>query len=82
MDGISHRRKDEQWRREEEEHRKQQTIEEELEEYTRLEEASRKAADLLPTLSEEERGALYDETRAELSARGYKAVGSSLEKIL
>jgi hypothetical protein len=76
------RLKEEQQRREEEEHRKQQAIENELEQYHREEDASRKAAELLPTLSEGERRSLYEEARAEVSAKGYKAVGSIMEKVL
>jgi hypothetical protein len=67
------RLKEEQRRREEEERRKQQAIQEEIERYQREEEARGKAEQLLPTLSEEEQAKLYDEARAQLIAKGYKA---------
>ena len=76
------RLKEEHERREDEERLKQAQWEAEAELYRRLEGARGKAEQLLPTLSEERRNALYDEARADYAARRYKAVGSVRDKIL
>lgn len=76
------RLKEEQRRREEEERQRQQAVEAEINEFRREEEARQKAEQVLPTLSGEERKALYEQARADLSAKGYKATGPTLEKLV
>jgi len=76
------RLREEQQRREEEERQTQKRWEAEAEQYRREEEAREKAKQLLPTLSEEERNRLYQEAKADYSAKTYTAPGSVKEKIL
>lgn len=76
------RLKEEQRRREEEERQRQQAVEAEINEFRREEEARQKGERLLPTLSDEEQEALYQQARADLAAKGYKATGPTLEKLV
>lgn len=76
------RLKEEQRRRKHEEMLKQTEWDAEAEQYRREEEARLKAEQLLLKLSEEESKSLYEQAKTELSAKGYKAAGAILDKLL